>query len=353
MTSILSASIAASLPFCLCCITARGGTIASLSFLSFLELTRKFSNGSSALGHKPSHRQAAPRRPGTEESVMRKALIAILMAATAATPLAAQDNGWRGRNHDGGEQRSQRTEQRPRRADPAARARRASRSSRSSQQRVERSQGQQENRGNWGGRREQQQVQQQQIQQQQVQASSSRCAPSVTRAVTAAIGAATSSRTMPTASPRSARPRSAAPSRRSAALLPARPPRTSGATSSETLRREQDNRGWNGNRNNDNRRWDGNRNDNRGNWSGNRNGGNSWNRNWRNDNRYDWQRYRYQNRRIFSLGHYYAPYGGYGYNRLNIGIVLGEAFLRPQLLDRSGLLPFAAGASGNPVGALL
>lgn len=52
----------------------------------------------------------------------------------------------------------------------------------------------------------------------------------------------------------------------------------------------------------------------------------SWNRNWRSDNRYDWQRYRYSNRNLFRSGGYYAPYRGYGYNRLSIGLFLDSLF---------------------------
>ena len=52
----------------------------------------------------------------------------------------------------------------------------------------------------------------------------------------------------------------------------------------------------------------------------------SWNRNWRNDNRYDWQRYRYSNRNLFRSGGYYSPYRGYSYNRLSIGLFLDSLF---------------------------
>jgi hypothetical protein len=52
----------------------------------------------------------------------------------------------------------------------------------------------------------------------------------------------------------------------------------------------------------------------------------SWNRSWRNDSRYDWQRYRYSNRNLFRSGSYYSPYRGYGYNRLSIGLVLDSLF---------------------------
>ncbi|MEO7826929.1 MAG: RcnB family protein, partial [Allosphingosinicella sp.] len=78
--------------------------------------------------------------------------------------------------------------------------------------------------------------------------------------------------------------------------------------------------------------------DGRGSWSGNRDGrrdrygynrdsrrGN-WSSSWRNDSRYDWQRYRYSNRDVFRSGSYYAPYRSYRYNRLSIGIVLDSLF---------------------------
>jgi hypothetical protein len=55
-------------------------------------------------------------------------------------------------------------------------------------------------------------------------------------------------------------------------------------------------------------------------------GGAGWDRGWRNNGRYDWQRYRYENRRAFHLGPYYAPYRGYYYNPLDIGIVLDSLF---------------------------
>jgi len=51
-----------------------------------------------------------------------------------------------------------------------------------------------------------------------------------------------------------------------------------------------------------------------------------WNRAWRNDRRYDWQRYRDANRRLFNVGRYYSPFGAYGYNRFSIGLRLGSPF---------------------------
>jgi hypothetical protein len=83
-------------------------------------------------------------------------------------------------------------------------------------------------------------------------------------------------------------------------------------------------RDGNWNRDGRNGSWSGNR-DNR--WSDNRSSRrNSWNSSWRNDSRYDWQRYRYSNRNLFRSGGYYAPYRNYRYNRLSIGIVLDSLF---------------------------
>lgn len=85
-------------------------------------------------------------------------------------------------------------------------------------------------------------------------------------------------------------------------------------------------------RNDDNRR-DWNRNDNRSDWNnggwdnnrrwdGNRNARN-WDRTWRNDRRYDWQRYRNSNRSAYRLPRYYAPNNWqYGYRRFDVGAYL-------------------------------
>lgn len=64
----------------------------------------------------------------------------------------------------------------------------------------------------------------------------------------------------------------------------------------------------------------------RGDWhgDGDRRGG-SWNRGWRNDGRYDWNRARRLNRENFHLPRYYAPYGwDYGYRRFSIGFRLSS-----------------------------
>jgi hypothetical protein len=51
-----------------------------------------------------------------------------------------------------------------------------------------------------------------------------------------------------------------------------------------------------------------------------------WDRNWRNNSRYDWQRYRTYNRNVYHLRPYYAPYRGYSYRRLNVGFYLSPLF---------------------------
>jgi len=234
-------------------------------------------------------------------------LIGILMAATAATPLAAQDGSWHGRGRDGGEQRSQRVEQRAEahQQRQEAQTQRVERQQVQQTQRVERQQNVQaeaqvRNNG-WAGRREfrqeapaQVQVQQQaQVRTERFQRNGGNWGGEGRRQDFNAV--------------------------RNEAIAE-RNVQDRGRYEQQRNRTD-----WQQNRRGDNR-WDGNRRDGNRNWSGQRFDRNSWNRSWRNDNRYDWQRYRYQNRRIFSPGRYYAPYGGYGYNRLNIGIILGEAF---------------------------
>ncbi|MDB5699563.1 MAG: hypothetical protein JWN69_2367 [Alphaproteobacteria bacterium] len=78
---------------------------------------------------------------------------------------------------------------------------------------------------------------------------------------------------------------------------------------------------WNG------RSRDGNANrDRSGNWDRNRDSSRNWDRAWRNDRRYDWQRYRYANRSHYRPGRYYAPYRGYNYSRFSIGFGLDPLF---------------------------
>lgn len=94
--------------------------------------------------------------------------------------------------------------------------------------------------------------------------------------------------------------------------------------------RDDRRRDWD--RNNDGRR-DWNRNDGRRDWSDNRGYDRRWNdgrrdfrqwdRGWRNNSRYDWQRYRSANRYAYRLPRYAAPYGwNYGYRRFSIGAYL-------------------------------
>ncbi|WP_164549681.1 RcnB family protein [Altericroceibacterium xinjiangense] len=51
-----------------------------------------------------------------------------------------------------------------------------------------------------------------------------------------------------------------------------------------------------------------------------------WDRRWRNNNRYDWQRYRARNRVTFSIGTYYAPYQNYYYRPFGVGGHLDSLF---------------------------
>jgi hypothetical protein len=251
---------------------------------------------------------------------MRKAILAILMAATAAAPALAQDNdgGWRGRGHrDGGSQSSeQRSEARAERVQQREQAQQQPRAERQQapqpQQQTEARSWQGRSGGTWQrGESQQQAVQVQQ--QEQVR----------TEAYRGSRGGnwngggdrnAQRFQAEREASQRSAEQTIGGNYARRAA-------ENERNYEQQTLRRE-------GQRND--RRWDGNRgnygrdsylNNDRG-----RRGSYNWSRDWRNDNRYDWQRYRYSNRSIFSPGRYYSPYRGYGYNRLSIGLVLDELF---------------------------
>jgi hypothetical protein len=228
---------------------------------------------------------------------MRNALIGILMAATAATPLAAQDNGWRGRGHDAGEQRSQRTEQRqqaqPRRQQPQQQQQQQQAAPQGqrfqggwagrggAQQQQVAPQGQRFQGGNWAGRRnfQQQAPVQVQPQVQQRQAWQGRG------------GAGWNGQNRFQGQGNVAYQRNYAPQ--------------------QDRRVERNRQEWRGG----DRRW-----------AGNRDGRARWNRDWRSDRRYDWQRYRYANRSLFHLGPYYAPFRGYYYSPLEIGIALDAAF---------------------------
>ncbi|GGE85862.1 RcnB family protein [Sphingomonas prati] len=59
-------------------------------------------------------------------------------------------------------------------------------------------------------------------------------------------------------------------------------------------------------------------------WQG---GSAAWNRDWRRDDRYDWQSYRRTNDRAFRAPRYYGPQGsGYGYRRWSAGYRIQPAF---------------------------
>ena len=75
-----------------------------------------------------------------------------------------------------------------------------------------------------------------------------------------------------------------------------------------------DHRDWRGDRRSYDRTW------------ASRDNNQRWDRNWRNNNRYDWQRYRTYNRNVYHLGHYYSPYRNYDYRRLGIGFRLDPLF---------------------------
>ncbi|MCT8002681.1 RcnB family protein [Sphingomonas sanguinis] len=53
---------------------------------------------------------------------------------------------------------------------------------------------------------------------------------------------------------------------------------------------------------------------------------NQWNRSWRRDRRYDWLEWRSLNRGAYHLPRYYAPFGGYGYQRFSSGVIIDPEF---------------------------
>ena len=59
---------------------------------------------------------------------------------------------------------------------------------------------------------------------------------------------------------------------------------------------------------------------------GDRNGRTDWNRGWRNDNRYNWSSWRNQNRYRYHLSPYYSPYRNWRYQRFSIGLFLDSLF---------------------------
>lgn len=59
-------------------------------------------------------------------------------------------------------------------------------------------------------------------------------------------------------------------------------------------------------------------------WTNNRN--ERWDRDWRQDNRYNWSGWRNSHRDVFSLGAYYSPYRNWSYRRLSAGFYLDSLF---------------------------
>ncbi|HEY0414714.1 MAG TPA: RcnB family protein [Allosphingosinicella sp.] len=259
---------------------------------------------------------------------MRKALIGILIAATAATPALAQDGNWRGRSERGGERnaaRAERVEQRSQERQERVEQREEARPQAVRQERQQRQAEQQQVQA-------QQQVQiQQQVQVRQQQAEGQRSWRGNSGGNSGGNwqgrdrGAERQALEAQFQATREA-------SRRSAEGSPASYQRQAQRNEQryEQQTREQAfgrdrNRGDRGNRgswNGDRGSWNGDRGtrDNRSAYRG------DWNRTWRNDNRYDWQRYRYSNRNLFHSGRYYSPYRDYSYNRLSIGLFLDSLF---------------------------
>jgi Ni/Co efflux regulator RcnB len=67
----------------------------------------------------------------------------------------------------------------------------------------------------------------------------------------------------------------------------------------------------------------------------------AWNRDWRNDRRYDWRHYRDHHRSVFHLGIYYDPFG-YGYRPFDIGFQLMPVYYSQRYWFDPGLygLPY-------------
>jgi len=221
---------------------------------------------------------------------MRKALIGLILAATAITPAAAWAQDWHhegGRHNDGGQRQAQ---QAPRQAQQApnyaARPRGDANVARGNWQGR-----QQNNGGNWQGRTQQNYNGNWQGRSQQNYQNNTNRGNWQGRSNQQSI--------YPQAwqgNPNDPRLRHY----------------------QELERRNQQNYGGRGN-------WSG---GDSGKWRGDRGGnrGSNWSRNWRNDNRYDWRSYRNSNRGIFHVGPYYSPYRGYGYNRFSIGVFLDPFF---------------------------
>jgi len=243
---------------------------------------------------------------------MRKALIGLLIATTAASPLAAQDNGWHGRGDGEHHQRAE-GQQRPQRQERQQ--------AQQQQPQVQQQQQQQQRQGGWQGRQQAQAQQQVQVQQQAVQQQQRAYRQGYQGQQGARAGYSQQQDAY-----RQQIEASRAANRQVSQGMPERYQRRAAENEANYERQlTQQRYGREGQRSYQGQNYQGRQGYDRQNYQGSRSRV-QWNRTWRNDNRYDWQRYRYSNRGIFRSP-YYAPRGyGYGYNRLSIGGLLDQIF---------------------------
>jgi hypothetical protein len=230
---------------------------------------------------------------------MRKALIGLLIAATAATPVAsaaAQNWDGGGRRAERQQQRSERHQQRAERRQPRAQQAQP-REARPQRQadvhaRRERFQASPAQRRQWQG------AQQQPAR--RVQRADTTYIPNRGRYVQARQDT-----------------RYNDGDRRGTRQYDGRRDRNSSGERRWDGRRDGN---WNGDR-----QWSGRRD---GNWNRSRDGHRrySWNRGWRNDRRYDWHNHRNRYRHIYRPGRYYSPYRNHHYSRFSVGFFLEPLF---------------------------
>ena len=225
---------------------------------------------------------------------MRKALIGLMAAATALTALApAAAQNWGGRDSARAERQQQRVERRAERQ-----VQRSERQVQSADRQLHRAE---------------RQVQRADRQVQRVDRQAQRTARGNEAAVMRAQRATTDAGWQQRAERRTTRDVVSAPSRVEVAQR-----------SAQWDGRRDGNSQWSGRSRDGNSQWSGRSRD--GNWDRNRSRGSHWNRDWRNDRRYDWQRYRHAHRSIYRPGRYYSPYRGHSYSRFYIGFGLDPLF---------------------------
>jgi hypothetical protein len=246
---------------------------------------------------------------------MRKALIGLMAAATALTPLApAAAQNWGGRDSARTDRQQQRVERRA--------ERQVQRSERQVQrpdrqvQRAER-QVQRPDRQDRQAQRAERQVQRPDRQAQRIDRGNDAAA---VRAQRATNDAGWQQRAERQTTRNATRTRGIEVAQRSGQWDGRRD-----GNSQWNGRSRDGNSQWNGGSRDGNSQYNGRSRD--GNWDRNRSSGSSnWNRNWRNDRRYDWQGYRYSHRSTYRPGRYYSPYRGHGYSRFSIGFGLDPLF---------------------------